>query len=385
MSETVEKRSKEQIDKINEMRSNLGHEPLVYEHEEALVADDNTGKTEEEIKAAAAETERLALLAKEEEEKNKNNPATSVAETPKELSEEEIEKLALQYLSKKKGSEVNSIEELLNPKVELTEEQKLQQQEQREAEILAFGLKSGKISKKEMESFNVDMNDPLAVVYNDFKADLLADDAELKEDEIQEAFNNKFNQDKDQNSIDFKLGKKQVEIIASTIINKKHSKVFGLNAEYDAFENSEKSKIETETKLSKAIPVYVNDVEKAFEASKKVTIKISGTESFDFVVEESEAMTKLKTDVLDKKFAVSKINAAYTSDELNEEINTAVILTNLPQILESYAAKKNLEKQAGTRGIPPVDGASKGQEEVISDRKKTLYQYHGGEKALPAN
>lgn len=390
MADNEVKMTEEQIKKANEMRSTLGQELLPIGDDKnidpnkkpdaELTAEQiEAKKKEDELATAKLEEERLA---KEKADKEKEDTSKN---TPPEPTEEELEKLALKYLSKKKGSEITSLDEILNPKKDPTPEELEEAKAQRENEKIAFGLQKGKISKKELESYNIDMSDPLKVVYEDFKADIIADNPNLTEDEIEEAFDAKYNQDKEDTTIEFKRGKKEIEILATNIIRSKHSKVLSLDSEFDQFENSEKSKTEIENKIKSAIPQYQKDVEAAFAKTAKITVPISETESFEFDVDPT-TITEHQATLLNPDYAISKVKQGYKAEDLAQEINLYMLIRNLGTAMTKYADKVAYDKQKGTHGIPPVDGKESTEPKVMSEKHKAVYrQVHGEDAPLPNN
>lgn len=317
---------------INELRADNGLEPLAYPTEgEGNQPEGKVAPTEDHTKQV-------------EEPKEKTEQAAKDKVEPTEPTSEDI----LKFLQKQ-GINVNSLEDL---KPKKTEADLQLEKEQRENEKIAYGLQKGFITKKEHESFILDMNDPVKVVYNDFKKDLLDTDPELSESEIKEKFDERYGQDNDESSIQFKRGKKELEVIANKLIQEKHAKILGLEREYERYESSEKEKTEFEAKVRSAEPIYKRDISEITQSLKKIQIPIGEKQFFEFDVEDS-VLTPLANKLLEDDRVRNSVSKGYDKDEVKGGLEAAVILKSLPSILTKYANAEVLKQQAGVRGVPP--------------------------------
>jgi len=76
-----------------------------------------------------------------------------------------------------------------------------------------------------------------------------------------------------------------------------------------------------------------------------------------------------------KKYAESQIQKGFTEESLMSIAQTTAIITKLPKLLNKYAEDRELEKQAGLRGIKvPGKEASREKVEVelTDDQKKAI-------------
>lgn len=312
--------------------------------EQKLEAEQKQKAQEEADKAT--EEEKKKIIAAEEEKNKTAAPAANTIET--ELDDEKI----LAYFKNKKGKEITSLEELLNPKKEQTEEEKQAEKEKRDSNKFAFGLQKGIFSKKELESFISDTANPQGLVFAAYAANQKLLDPELTDEEIKDEFEDKFSLNEEVDSRKHKAGQLLLNNIAGKLINDRHSKILNLENDYTAFESSTANQNAQTAKIQSQTPIYQRDVEQIRSEVGKISLKMANDEVFETTLPESivnETISKL----LAPEQIERQINKGWTKEEIKQVAQTTAILQNLPTIMQEYADKQVLKKQAGLRGIPP--------------------------------
>lgn len=389
-------KTKEQIDKQNEFRKTQGLEALPYPTAQATtqpapaaatepsaldkfrktkeqeLTDNNTaGLSEEEIRNEAeklvraeadkikSEQQSAAEEARKLAEKEGSAPSVikiaakvPVKEADKPATEEdkqetEVDDAALlKALSKKTGKEIKSLDEFINPIKELTSKEKEVQVQERETAKLNFALQNKKISKAEVESYIEDSKNPQQVAYNYYAATQKELDSTLTGKEIRESFEETYGLNEKEDSLIYKLGQKQIEFIANSIIANKHAKYLGLENEYVAFENSQASTANYQKDILSKAPAYKKDVEAVVAKLQKVTIG-------GYEVELTDVLDGYKQKMLTPEYTEKIIAKGYSLDEIEGAIKTSAIIDNLDIIIDGILGADRLKNQAGLRGIIP--------------------------------
>jgi len=399
-------RTNEQIDKQNELRKTLGQEPLPYETTEVkattTTAQEITDtRSPEEIAAAKieedaqklviaraaeiekeqnAEKERLRLLALEEKGENvlkitKVAPVVEKTKQNESVDEDDIdtEKL-LKALSKVTGRTISSLEELEVPKQELTKEQLEKRAQERETAKMEFGLKNKIISKDQIESFLSDKNNPTEVAYSVYATNIKDLNPELTDKQIRERFEERYSLNEDEDSVEFKAGQGELNLIAKTAIERNHSDYLSLESKYAAFEQSQTKEAERKASILKKAPQFRNDIKAVAERCKNITVAGKKVEIGDDIIGEyvNEIFASPETE--------SIIENGYTLEGLENALKDKIVKDNLDNIVTGLIDAAVLKAQAGVRGVIPEKktGLSKVYNELKGeDAKKDLHERLG--------
>lgn len=403
MAET-RKRSNAEIDILNQFVKE-GETPLPYETDETtpqqIVPESNQDKTtvqelteedkldiaqkEEEDKIAAAKEKELQIAAdatkKQIISEDKNTAEIIPNETDSDLDDEKV----LAYLKNKKGKELSSLEELLNPKKELTEEEKAELAEKRDAEKFAFGLSKGLFSKKQLEEFITDTKNPKDLVYARYYQDQKEKDPDLTDDDIKEEFEEKFSLNEETDSRKYKVGQNLLNNIADNIISKKHSKILNLENEYSVYEQAQSKQKESESRILSQAPLYKRDVEQIRSDIKKVSIPISDKEIFEVELD-SEIVDGIISKMLDADYSAHQISKGWDKESIKQVAKTTAIVESLPRIIKKYSDEQILKNQAGIRGvIPNKERGVRQQEGELTERQKQALNYAFPQEQTVAN
>lgn len=393
------KRTNAEIDLLNQFLKE-GETPLPYEidvensdiqkielspeakaEQEQLLLAEAKRKEEEEIEAAKkqkelddiAEAEKQKIIA-QEAEKNKTAPNTEIKPTivEAELDDEKV----LAYLKNKKGKEVTSLDEFLNPKAPLTEEEKRAIAEKRDGDKIAFGLSKGLFTKKQLEEFITDTKNPKELVYAHFVTEQKEKDDTLTDIEIEEEFKEKFGLDAKEDSRQFKVGQNLLNNIADNIVRKKHGKILNLENDFSSYETAQATQQQHEAKVLNAAPLYKKDVEEIRSEIKKVSIPVSDTENFEVDVDD-EIVDGIIASMLDKKHAEPNIANGWDKETLKQGAHITAIIKSLPKMLTKYADAQVLAKQAGVRGVIPNQDkrGQRTQENELTERQKAMQNH----------
>lgn len=345
--------------------------------EKELTEEDKKILAEEKRLEKEKEENQKNLIAQAEEEKDKllsKNAINPVTVEEQELDDDKI----LAYLKNKKGKELTSLDDLLNPKKELTEEEKQELKEKRESEKIAFGLSKGIFSKKQLEEFISDTKNPESLVLAAYVADQKQKDDTLTDAEITEEFNSKFGLNEDKDSREYQAGQTIINNLADNILRKKHSKILNLESEYSAHESYTQKQKETEAKILANTSAYKKDVDNIKNEIKKVSINV-GDSPFEFELDD-KVVNDITSKMLSSDYASQQISSGWNKETIRQVAQTTAIIENLPAILKQYADREILKKQAGVRGIPPAsERGERKQEGELSDRQKEALNYFKGE------
>lgn len=400
MAET-RKRSNAEIDVLNQFVKE-GETPLPYETDETPIhkidtVTDNENETElsEEDKLAKAEQEEADKIASDKEKElqiaaeatkkqiiaeDKNTAGIIQDETDSDLDDEKV----IAYLNKK-GKAVSSLEELLNPKRELTEQEKAELAEKRDAEKFAFGLSKGLFSKKQLEEFITDTKNPKDLVYARYYQDQKEKDPDLTDDDIKEEFEEKFSLNEEPDSRRFKVGQNLLNNIADNIISKKHSKILNLENEYSVYEQAQSKQKESENRILTQAPLYKRDVEQIRADIKKVSIPISDKEVFEVELD-SEIVDGIISKMLDADYSAHQISKGWDKESIKQVAKTTAIVESLPKIIKKYSDEQVLKNQAGVRGvIPNKERGVRQQEGELTERQKQALNYAFPQEQTVAN
>lgn len=402
MAET-RKRSNAEIDVLNQFVKE-GETPLPYETDETPIqkidtvnTTDNENETElsEEDKLAKVEQEEADNIAAAKEKElqiaaeatkkqiiaeDKNTAGIIQDETDSDLDDEKV----IAYLNKK-GKAVSSLEELLNPKRELTEQEKAELAEKRDAEKFAFGLSKGLFSKKQLEEFITDTKNPKDLVYARYYQDQKEKDPDLTDDDIKEEFEEKFSLNEEPDSRRFKVGQNLLNNIADNIISKKHSKILNLENEYSVYEQAQSKQKESENRILSQAPLYKRDVEQIRADIKKVSIPISDKEVFEVELD-SEIVDGIISKMLDADYSAHQISKGWDKESIKQVAKTTAIVESLPKIIKKYSDEQVLKNQAGVRGvIPNKERGVRQQEGELTERQKQALNYAFPQEQTVAN
>lgn len=386
-------RTNAQIDALNSMRE--GDEPLIpYETEVGTIQliDEQIGE-QEKIKANAelkkTEEEKNKQIQPEEEKKDEDTDVEKLAaeaddklsveaqEKEKETKIEEPElddEKILAYLKAKKGKEFSSVDEFINPKKELTPEEKEKVAEQREANKVAYGLSKGLFTNKQFENYITDSKNPTPLVLDAYIKDQKEKDSALTDAEIEAEFNEKFGLDEDKESRAYKTGQMLINNMASNIINKKYPKILNLEKDYSNYEDIEKKNKDYENKFQTQSPLYKKDIDQIKKEIKRVSIPISDKESFETDLDDS-IIDEIIAQMSEDKFSKDQIDRGWEREVIKQTAQTASIIKSLPSLMEKYAAKKILAQQAGIRGVKPLGKEGERAalaKELTEDQKKAI-------------
>ena len=345
------------LEQINSIRQKYGQDPLaelpVEKPVEQKLPENEDGKVIEEKKQ---EEKKLPKV----EEKPKEEKVIVAAE----LSDEAV----IKYLQGK-GLPVNSFEDLNKP---LTEADLQKQAEQRENAKLSYGLDKGLFNRKTHEQFILDRSNKKDLVFAQYYQDAKKEDPELSDEDIQAEYATRFGLDAEPGTRKYKRGEQEIDILGEIILRNKYANIYKLDSEYDVHESTSKQQQEFERKVKLGAPVFKKDVDDIFTDLKKVTIKVSDTESYE-IDDIDDALNNLKEKFFDKNFVAQKISEGYTKDELKQVAYTALLSENLPMIVQKAINQALLKKQKGVQGVMSAGPQEKqGEESQMSEKQKAI-------------
>lgn len=323
------------------------------------------GHSEEEKKALEIEAKKkedeanAAKLKEEEEKKNKENPTPPAL---RELTEEEI----LKIVSERTGKKLSSWDDL-KPKEEVNAEKAA---EEREVEKLNYGVKKGLVTMNEWKNYTNDIKDPIKLAIDQYVAEAKKDDPSITDEELQAELNERFGLD-DKESRKFKRGQKELALLGENIIRNKYQKVFSLDNEYDNYENNQKVKKETETKIKSGLPDYNKTMSTVKTELKRIKTQVGEGEEYEVELLD-ESIDNIINMMSDPSFVSQQIIKGYTKDELKDIAWTALLKNNFPFLVKEMNKQYLLKHAAGTRGIPKVGDTVKDEDYVLTSEQQIL-------------
>lgn len=381
------KRTNAEIDYLNQFLKE-GETPLPYEvadneNPENLIELTDEQKAEQELRLKEEKelVDKQKKIDKElEDQKNKilaQEKEKSAVAQPAPIETELDDEKILAYFKSKKGKEITSLDDFLNPKKELTPEEIIAEKEKREDSKLAFGLQQGIFTKKELEQYVTDSKNPKDLVFAAYAKSQKETDPELKDEEIESEFEDKFGLDEEVDSRKYKAGQLLLNNIAAKLINDKHSKILNLESNYAAFENSTTQQKATQAKIESQTPIYKRDVEQIRSEVGIIKIQVGKDEFFETTISEG-VVNNVMSKMLEKEEVEKRVNNGWSKENLKQLAQTTGIIQDLPNIMKKYADAQVLKNQAGTRGVSPDTGRNSRKLETseLSDNQKVALSYY---------
>lgn len=365
------KKTKEQIDFINNLRTQAGEEPLSYEHDEQKVTNEND-KVEDDKPATVIAADGVIRIGSKKKEETPAAAATT--QTEDEIDEEK----ALKFLSKKTGKTITSLDEFLTPKADVAVEDKEAKEQERENAMISFALQNKKISKREIEAFIEDTKNPSAVVFNFYAEQQRSIDQTLTDEDIQYSFESRFALNEDKDSREYKVGQKELNYLANTLIQNKHPKYLSLNSEYTAYEQAENAKAQARENILSKAPVFKKDVEQVRDNLKKFKVNLSDTESYELEIED-DVIQPYVDQMLTPEFSSHAIQKGYTLADLETNLKSAIIVEHFESMVKGVVEADRIKTRAGLQGVIPNKNRSQqknvytpAEQAKVDDLKKRL-------------
>lgn len=259
----------------------------------------------------------------------------------------------LKFLQKK-GITANSFDELV-PKVV---EDPVLLAEQRESNILTYGLSKGKFNKKKYENFVRDNSNAQDLVFQQFYAESKEADKELSDEDINLEFAAKFGLDTEPGTRKHKRGQQEINLLATQILQNKYKDIYSTEQEYNQYENSQKQQAEKRKKIEAGAPVYKDTLDRVFLKLKKISAQVSPDETYEIQAMD-ESLNSIRALMTTPEWASEKIINGYTEEELQEIAYTRFLRDNLPFIIMETNKQALQKHQKGLRGIPTMAAPAK--------------------------
>ncbi len=324
-------------------------------------AEEEKARLENEDKAAKAEEERLRI----EAEKLKVLP-------------DELDDATLLAQVQKRNPKIKSFEDLA-PKP--TAEEIEQEKDNREADKLAWALKTGRVKKKELEGFIQDSKNAQAVVFNSYSAKIKAADPDKTDDEIKQLFEERYGLDKDPESWQYKQGQEELSVLADKHLQKNYGSILSLENEYSSYEKANNEKSSLESKVLANAAAFKRDVDDVFSNAAIYRRKI-GDHSYEIPLP-TEFLERTKSEFLSEDFVKKQIIAGWDKQSLQQLAENVAVLGNQDYINTKIAEQYHLNHQKGTRGIAPdLNRRSEVDTKLSDEKQQKAAERHGA--VMPA-
>jgi hypothetical protein len=257
------------------------------------------------------------------------NPLTE----PVQLSEEEQDKITLERINRKRGTDFKTLDEALTapiqPEPAESEEEK---KKKRENEKIQFALSNNIVSAKDLEDYHKDSaKEARDLVYADFFAKHSKDGK--SEQWIQKTFTKLYGEDledEDENDDVTPAVKaehqERLKKDANKLLRNKYPAIHNLDQQYDSHLTRIKKEEESNKIATKVANQYASDVAAFFSNVAPLKLKVGGEEGkpetdfeTDFIIPK-DILDKIKNEVLDKEVVLRNIGN-YSKDILYNYIN----------------------------------------------------------------
>ena len=287
----------------------------------------------------------------------------------------------LEYIKKKKGLDIASLDQLQLPEEQKTPEQIEKENQERRARAVAHGITNNLFSENDMKSYNVDSEKPAEVIaFELFKAEQLSKDNTLTEETIQERFNQRFYVDHEEDSWLRKDGLQQMQLLKDAYINNKYQNILNVDNVYDSYVQTENAARNYRTEIDKIFDGY-NRVFTHTIQDTDLDGKTPLTHEFKFNVDEGLIKT-IKDSFLTQEHFERLIDGGVDMQSLpaivNMAIKEATMSKLITEVAKAYASKVVLAREAERKGIKPVgNGGSDMADVEKSDVQKAIEEIKG--------
>lgn len=264
------------------------------------------------------------------------------------------EDAVIAFLKEKLGRDINSIDELNTPAAPLTEEQKLQKEQERRDNITAFALNNKLYNSQDLQQYNTDINRSA----QDIAYELFSDNykqtvnSAATEEQIREDFEIWAALHADESNPVRKIREAEMQAAKNAYIDTKHAKIITAANDFDAYQDV--------MQKGKAYTNAVNEIFGAMGDGKEpYTTSFSfGDESFAFKFS-PEAVNSARERIMNEEsFKKLGLQQGMDKNTLSQAVQNAMIVQHLPEILktvaEAYHSKKVIQAGAEKIGIDPT-------------------------------
>lgn len=292
---------------------------------------------------------------------NTENPAPEAIVTPEvpetpiaaAIPQEEMDEASLlEILSKKLGRTVSSLEDL-QPKPELTDAEKIAQQEKLRDEAISFGIKENLITRKDIENYSVDAaKDPRAVALELFTAQLKGTNPAITDEEINEHFTVWVMENEPEDSPLRILKQNEIKNVHQNYLNSKYSNLLGIENGYSEYNTAIQQAQQYKTTVERSMVPFENNgqpYQMSFEVGED-------KHSYSYKVK-PETIAAIKTELLGQNMFNAIGKDGTDPIVVGEYIKNAILIKELPRLLneiaESHKSRAILDQKAGRQGVKP--------------------------------
>ena len=262
----------------------------------------------------------------------------------------------------------DDVTDLITPKVD---EKELKAKKKSAA--LAYGLDKGLIKADELEDYIKANSNPHQTVYEQQLEDARLE-ADFDEETFRAEYEEEFGLNADKDSAKYKRGQKRLDALADNIIKSTYSNVVSIEDKYSSFETEQESVKKEEAEiLAKAVP-YKEMITTIANELKSFDLPIGESENV-LNVDASEAIESYIEHYLDSATVKSEIKRGATKEQITQSIKNAIIIENLPNILQDAENKAVIRYRMGLKGVAPPARVAAGLEAVDDIEAKRQKHY----------
>lgn len=271
---------------------------------------------------------------------------------PDEIKEPSNEEILV--LLNKRGIAVSSLDDL---KPQPTEAEIQAAKENRESEMLAYGLGTGKFKKEEYDAYQLAQANKIGVIKDELQVEMAEMFPELSEEAILEKIAQYTFEHLEENDPLRQRREKELLAQAESKIKDKYKNIANLANDYDQHQQGLTNKTNTEQKIKAALPVYQADLAKALEGLQNIQVPVNDTKNpannVMIPVKFSDTdIAEIREAFLNPDIIIGRVQNGYTQEQLQGETKAALIVKHWDRILVQYAKDYNSQMKAGyIRGV----------------------------------
>ena len=338
-----------------------------------VAENDNTKKSKEELYAQLKGEELQPPAPPTPPAHPAPNPPAPAASTDTIIDDNKL----LEEL-KSRGISVESLE-ALKPKP--TPEQIEAEKQKKKADMVAFGLSTGKFKQEEYDNFIRESADKMAIIKSELTQRIKAAMPELSDADVEEKVS--LYTLAHLEPTDVLRQQREAELLQSAEqqLQKKYAGIFGLESAYEQHLNTVNENANFENKVKATLPVLQKDVATVLDGLKEFEVPIPDHQNPNNTVNvmlqfNDEDLAVIQKAFLTPELVKQRVQKGYTLEQLSGEIKAALLMQHYPRLISQAAKKYNSAQKeryiAGRKGVlPTLENGGPG--EAVADDLQQLY------------
>jgi hypothetical protein len=295
----------------------------------------------------------------------------------------QLDQTAVLNFLKSQGIEVEKLEDLKKPAappVELTAEQKAEQEKEKRAKAIQFGITNKVFTQEEYDaSVQFAGRNPVDVVREDFTAAMKKSHPDLSDDDISDMFEERFFLSEDEDGPKFKLGQQDLQEYYNRIKQQRFGKVLGVDKIYEGYESN--------IGRAQSYTTQINELFKELPAQYNQKIQGQDIPAFSFTIGKEQVPIPIDLALLDtikQEYLTEahmsaaldqtgKIDKAALTDEILKDLFWKSKDKIIAEVATAYSDKRVSEEKRGRKNAILADDTAddksrSGESRTLADR-----------------